>query len=56
MDARNREVRRWELEVAVGFVRVAGGHEEGLVDLEAPGAALDGAGGGEFGEVAVDIV
>lgn len=37
---------------AVLLVRVAGGHEERGVYFEAPGAALDGAGGGEFGEVA----
>ena len=36
---------------AGGFVGVAGGHEEGGVDFEAPGAALDGAVGGEAGEV-----
>jgi len=32
-------------------VRVAGGHEEGFVDFETPGAALDRAVGGEAGEV-----
>ena len=32
---------------------VAGGHEEGLVDFEAPGAALDGSVEQEAGEVAV---
>lgn len=37
---------------AVVGVRVAGGHEEGLVDFEAPGAALDGFVRGHFGEVA----
>ncbi len=41
---------------AEGFVRVAGGHEEGFVDFETPGAALDGAVGGEAGEVAGDSV
>lgn len=34
-------------------MRVRGGHEEGGVDFETPGAALDWAGGGQFGEVAV---
>ncbi len=33
-------------------MRVRGGHEKGGVDFETPGAALDGAGGGKFGEVA----
>ncbi len=33
------------------LVRVTGGHEEGFVDFETPGAALDGAVGGEVGEV-----
>ena len=32
---------------------VAGGHEEGCVDFEAPGAALDGPFEQEAGEVAV---
>ncbi len=32
-------------------MRVAGGHEEGFVDFETPGAALDRAVGGEAGEV-----
>lgn len=41
-----------ELGFAEFLVGVAGGHEERGVDLEAPGAALNGAGGGEFGEVA----
>lgn len=41
------------LDVAVGTVRVPGRHVEGLVDLEAPGAALDGPGGGHLGEEAV---
>ena len=41
-----------ELVAAEGFVRVAGGHEEGGVDFETPAAALDGPGGGHFGEVA----
>lgn len=34
-----------------GFVRVRGRHEERGVNFESPGAALDGAGGREFGEV-----
>ena len=34
------------------LVRVAGWHEEGFVDFETPGAALNGAGGGEAGEEA----
>lgn len=38
---------------AVLFARVAGGHEERFVDFETPGAALDGAGRGELGEIAV---
>ena len=50
VDAREREVRR--LGKPVRLVRVAGRHEERGVELEAPGAALDGARGGEFGEVA----
>lgn len=37
-------------EVSVG---VAGGHEEGSVDFEAPGAALDGSVWGEAGEVSI---
>ena len=51
VDAREREAGR--LASAVGFARVAGRHEEGGVDFETPRAALDGAGRGEFGEVAV---
>lgn len=47
------EGERGELVGAVEFVGVAGGHEEGGVDFETPGAALDGAVGGEAGEVAV---
>ena len=41
------------LQAAEVLVRVAGGHEEGLVDFEAPGSALDGAVGREAGEVSV---
>lgn len=41
------------LEVAVFLVRVPGGHVEGLVDFEAPGAALDGLEGRHFREEAV---
>ena len=41
---------------AEGFVRVAGGHEEGGVDFETPGATLDWAGGGEFGEETRDVL
>lgn len=51
MDARDGE--GGELVEAVLFVGVAGGHEEGFVDFETPGAALDGAVGGEAGEVSV---
>jgi len=40
------------LVVAVLFVGVAGRHEEGFVNFETPGAALDGAVGGEAREVA----
>ncbi len=40
-----------DLEGAEVLVGVAGGHEEGLVDFEAPGAALDGLVGREAGEV-----
>ncbi len=43
-----------ELVVAALLVRVAGGHEEGLVDFETPGAALNGPVGGEAGEVSGD--
>lgn len=43
-----------QLVVAESLVRVARGHEEGFVDFEAPGAALDGAVGGEAGEVSGD--
>lgn len=53
MDAREREFCFGELDFAVFFVGIAGRHEEGGVDFEAPRAALDGASGGEFGEVAV---
>lgn len=35
------------------FVGVVGGHEEGGVDFETPAASLDGARGGQFGEVSV---
>ena len=48
-----REGERGGLRGAVGFARVARRHPERGVDFEAPGAALDGAGGGEFGEVAL---
>lgn len=34
-------------------MRVRGGHEQRGVDFETPGAALNGAGWGELGEVAV---
>ena len=51
VDAREREGGR--LGGAVGFARVAGRHEERFVDFQTPRAALDGAGRGEFGEVAV---
>ena len=51
MDAGEREVRLGELDFAVFLMGIARRHEERGVDLKAPGAALDGAGGGEFGEV-----
>ena len=47
-----REGQGGRLGGAVGFAGVAGGHEEWGVGFETPGAALDGAGRGEFGEVA----
>lgn len=53
VDAGEGEGGGGELGEAVLFVWVAGRHEEGVIDFETPGAALDGAGGGEFGEVAV---
>ena len=52
MDPGEGELIGGEAGGPVGFVRVAGGHEEGGVDLETPGSALDGGGGGHFGEVA----
>lgn len=55
MDAGEREFCFGELDLAVFLVGIAGGHEERGVDFEAPGAALDGAGGGEFGEVTVGV-
>lgn len=56
MDTGEREFCFGELDLAVFFVGIAGGHEERGVDFEAPGAALDGAGGGKFGEVAGGVV
>ena len=53
VDAGERKGRG--LREAEGFVGVGGGHEEWGVDFEAPGAALDGARGGEFGEVSSAI-
>lgn len=38
---------------AVGFVGMARGHVEGLVDFKAPGGTLDGFVRGHFGKVAV---
>lgn len=50
VDAGKREVR--DLAEAVGGVGILGRHEHWLVDFESPGAALDGAGSGQLGEVA----
>ena len=51
-----REIQVGGLEIAVFLVGVAWGHVEGLVDFEAPGAALDGFAGGHFGEESRNIV
>lgn len=56
VDAREGEFCLGELDFAVFLVGIAGRHEEGGVDLEAPGAALDGVGGGKLGEVAVGSI
>lgn len=53
MDAREGKFCFGELNFAVFFVGITGGHEEGCVDFEAPGATLNGTRGWEFGEVAV---
>jgi hypothetical protein len=45
------DVEVGHLVVAEELVRVAGGHVEGVVDFETPGAALDGFVGRLFGEV-----
>lgn len=45
-----------DLEGAEVLMGVAGRHEEGSVDFEAPGAALDGTVGWQVGEVPVEIV
>ena len=44
-----------DLEGAEVLVGVAGGHEEGLVDFETPGAALDGLVRGQVGEESVGV-
>lgn len=44
-----------DLEGAEVLVRVAGRHEEGFVDFETPGSALDGAVGWEAREVSIEI-
>lgn len=54
VDAGDGEVG--DLEGAEVFVGVTGGHEEGFVDFEAPGAALDRAVGREVREVSGRIV
>ena len=53
VDAGEGEEVGGELRGVEGEVGVGRGGEEGTVDFEGPGAALDGAGGGEAGEVAV---
>ena len=50
MDA--REIKVGVLYFAVLFVRIARRHKQGLVNFEAPGAALDGSISGEAGEPA----
>ena len=47
---------QWEigLVIAVFLVGIARWHEERGVYFEAPGTALDRAGGGEFGEVTIN--
>ena len=52
MNAREGKFCFGELNFAVFFVGITGGHEERGVDFEAPGATLNGARGWEFGEVA----
>ena len=52
MNAREGKFCFGELNFAVFFVGITGGHEEWGVDFEAPGTTLNGACGWEFGEVA----